>query len=245
MRILNHDSKYGILDRVYAKSRRDSWFEMRNSKTPLDRDLRCASQITNLDVIWRPHGPKYRISNRDSRMRISNHNSKYALCRCVKTVVDILYTYTLGEDGPYKLQWRIYGGGGGGLGGLNPPPPLGLPSKKFNVHRKTPSLCPDPHSMFLGYSTLSQAQPQTIGFNPPPPPPPPPPPLGCQVNMWYVHRKNAIMWLVDARKTSLTGVQNSKKNRVAATRLGHRLCIEKRHHAVSRCQENITYGGSK
>ena len=53
------------------------------------------------------------------------------------------------------------------------------------------------------------------------------------------------MWLVDARKTSLTGVQNSKKNRLAATRLGHRLCIEKRHHAVSRCQENITYGGSK
>ena len=27
--------------------------------------------------------------------------------------------------------------------------------------------------------------------------------------------------LVDARKTSLTGVQNSKKNRLAATRLGH------------------------
>ena len=48
------------------------------------------------------------------------------------------------------------------------------------------------------------------------------------------------MWLVDARKTSLTGVQNSKKNRLA-----DRLCIEKRHHAVSRCQENITYGGSK
>ena len=31
------------------------------------------------------------------------------------------------------------------------------------------------------YSTLSQAQPQTIGFKPPPPPPPH---LGCQVNMW-------------------------------------------------------------
>ena len=27
------------------------------------------------------------------------------------------------------------------------------------------------------------------------------------------------MWLVDARKTSLAGVQNSKKNRLAATRL--------------------------
>ena len=39
--------------------------------------------------------------------------------------------------------------------------------------------------------------------------------------------------LVD-RKTSLTGVQNSKKNRLAATIL----------HCVSRCQENITYGGS-
>ena len=52
------------------------------------------------------------------------------------------------------------------------------------------------------------------------------------------------MWLVDARKTSLvkTGVQNSQKK---IGSLGHRLCIEKRHHAVSRCQENITYGGSK
>ena len=53
------------------------------------------------------------------------------------------------------------------------------------------------------------------------------------------------MWLVDARKTSLTGVQNSKKNRLAATRLGHRLCIEKRHHAVSRCQEKHHLRGFK
>ena len=47
------ESRFEIryFDRVYAKSRRDSWFEMRNSKTLLDRDLRCASQITNLDVI--------------------------------------------------------------------------------------------------------------------------------------------------------------------------------------------------
>ena len=56
------------------------------------------------------------------------------------------------------------------------------------------------------YSTLSQAQPQTIGFNPPPPP------------LWAA--KDVIMVsiaLVDARKTSLTGVQNSpKKNRLAA-----------------------------
>ena len=81
MRILNHDSKYCILDRVYAKSRRDSWFEMRNSKTPLDRDLRCASQITNLDVIWRTHGPKYRILNRDSRCatRIKIQNTHFAV----------------------------------------------------------------------------------------------------------------------------------------------------------------------
>ena len=74
---------------------------------------------------------------------------------------------------------------------------------------------------------------------------PPPPPLGLPSEHVICAQKNAIMWLVDARKTSLTGVQNSKKNRLAATRLGHRLCIEKRHHAVSRCQENITYGGSK
>ena len=54
---------------------------MRNSKTPLDRDLRCASQITNLDVIWRTHGPKYLISNRDSRCasRITIQNTHFAV----------------------------------------------------------------------------------------------------------------------------------------------------------------------
>ena len=112
-------------------------------------------------------------------------------------------------------QWRIYGGGGGGggLGGLNPP--LGLPSKNWMCIEKRhhnmsrPTLC--------SYSTLSQAQPQTIGFKPPPPP------LGCQVNMWRYHGLLFMVSiaLVDARKTSLTGVQNSKKNWLAATRLGH------------------------
>ena len=43
--------------------------------------------------------------------------------------------------------------------------------------------------------------------------------------------------LVDARKISLTGVQNSKKkNRLAASRL-----VDNGLHCVSRCQENITY----
>ena len=80
--------------------------------------------------------------------------------------------------------------------------------------------------------------------------------------------------LVDARKISLTGVQNSppkKKNRLAATRLGLRgswtmlrivmgrtplkLLLDLKKtlsctafyglHCVSRCQENITYRGSK
>ena len=59
--------------------------------------------------------------------------------------------------------------GGGGLGGLNsPPPPLGLPSKnlmcieKRHHYVQTHTVC--------SYSTLSQAQIQTIGFKPPPPP---------------------------------------------------------------------------
>ena len=47
------------------------------------------------------------------------------------------------------------------------------------------------HQNVHSYSTLSQAQPQTIGFNPPP--------LGLLVIM--------VSTLVDARKTSLTGVQ--------------------------------------
>ena len=44
------------------------WFccvicEMRNWKTPLDRHLKCAFQITHPGVIWRTHGPKYCLSN--------------------------------------------------------------------------------------------------------------------------------------------------------------------------------------
>ena len=56
MRILNHDSKYGILDRVYAKKHRESWFEMRISNHVSDVFWSYASQITILDVFWRTHG---------------------------------------------------------------------------------------------------------------------------------------------------------------------------------------------
>ena len=130
---------------------------------------------------------------------------------------------------------------GGGFRGFNPhpPPPLGLPSKnlmcieKRHHYVQTHTVC--------SYSTLSQAQPQTIGFKPPPPPLGLPSEHDCDMCIEKRHHVVSI----DARKTSLTGVQNSKKNRLAATRLRHRLCIEKRHHAVSRCQENITYRGSK
>ena len=81
MRMLNHDSKYSILDRVYAKSRRDSWFEMRISNHSPEVFSSYASLITNLDVIWRTHGPKYRISNRDSRCasRITIQNTHFAV----------------------------------------------------------------------------------------------------------------------------------------------------------------------
>ena len=69
--LFSHDGKVRILNRdlnrvsrcaswitiryfdsvyMYAKKHRESWFEMRNSKTHLKRDLRCASQITILDV---------------------------------------------------------------------------------------------------------------------------------------------------------------------------------------------------
>ena len=82
----SHDGKVRILNR---DSRCASWITIRNTVfwtmcTPNHIeicDLRCAcisnhgpevfssyaSQITNLDVIWRTHGPKYRILNRDSR----------------------------------------------------------------------------------------------------------------------------------------------------------------------------------
>ena len=79
MRISNHDSKYGILDRVYAKSRRDSWFEMRNLNTPLDRDHESRRDLAYT---------RSKIPYFESwfKMRISNYDSKYALCRRVKTV---------------------------------------------------------------------------------------------------------------------------------------------------------------
>ena len=48
------------------------WFrcvicEMRNLKTPPDRHLKCAFQMTHRDVIWRIHGPKYSLSNLNSK----------------------------------------------------------------------------------------------------------------------------------------------------------------------------------
>ena len=92
------------------------------------------------------------------------------------------------------------GSTGGGFRGFKPP--LGLPSKnlmcieKRHHNMSRPTLC--------SYSTLSQAQLQTIGFKPPPPP------LGLP------SEHVTLSW------TAFYGL-----------------------HCVSRCQENITYGGSK
>ena len=87
---------------------------MRNSNYDKDHHLNCAFQITNRDVIWHTHGPKYsnsnhhlncafQITHRDvilrthgPNYRVSNFNSKcayielklklYNCCR-VKTVI--------------------------------------------------------------------------------------------------------------------------------------------------------------
>ena len=110
------------------------------------------------------------------------------------------YSISLIFEVLYNTSGGSTGGGGGGLGGLNPP--LGLPSKnvmcieKRHHNMSRPTLC--------SYSTLSQAQPQTIGFKPPPPP------LGLP------GEHVTLSW------TAFYGL-----------------------HCVSRCQENITYGGSK
>ena len=40
---------------------------MRNLKTPPDRHLKCAFQMTHRDVIWHTHGPKYRLLNFNSK----------------------------------------------------------------------------------------------------------------------------------------------------------------------------------
>jgi len=118
-------------------------------------------------------------------------------------------------------------GGSRGVRGFKPPP-LGGPQKKNMCIEKRHHNNVQTHTV-CSYITLSQAQLQTIGFNPPP--------LGCQVNM-------VSIVLVDARKTWHTGVQNSKKK--SARRFAARgRCGVKRLHCDSRSQENITYSGSK
>ena len=99
-------------------------------------------------------------------------------------------------------------GGGGGFRGFKPP--LGLPSKnlmcieKRHHNMSRPTLC--------SYSTLSQAQPQTVGFNPPPPP------LGLPSEhvtlSWTAFY--GLHCVSRCQENITTGVQNSKKNR-----LGH------------------------
>ena len=55
--------------------------EMRNRKTPPDRHLKCAFQMTHRDVIWRTHSPKYRLSNFNSKcaFQIHIHITHFAL----------------------------------------------------------------------------------------------------------------------------------------------------------------------
>ena len=50
MRNSNDDLNDGILDRVYAKSHCDSYFEMHNSNDGPDRHLNCAFQIAHFGV---------------------------------------------------------------------------------------------------------------------------------------------------------------------------------------------------
>ena len=72
-----------------------------------------------------------------------------------------------------------------------------------------PTLC--------SYSTLSQAQPQTIGFNPPPPP------LGLPSEhvtlSWTAFY--GLHCVSRCQENITYGGSKYKKNRLAATRLGH------------------------
>ena len=54
---------------------------MHNWKTPLDRHLKCAFKITHRYVIWHTHGPKYRLSNFNSKcaFRIKIQNTHFAI----------------------------------------------------------------------------------------------------------------------------------------------------------------------
>ena len=62
----------------------DSWFEMRNSKTPLFWDVHL--KITNLDVIWRTvQNTGFRIVIQDAHLQ---SRFKIRTCRRVKTALD-------------------------------------------------------------------------------------------------------------------------------------------------------------
>ena len=65
------------------------WFrwvicEIRNLKTPLDRHLKCAFQMTHRNIIWRTHGTKYCLSNFNSKCAFRS----YYISTCKPNVCD-------------------------------------------------------------------------------------------------------------------------------------------------------------
>ena len=76
-----HSANHDLEVRAFIQWFRCVICEMRNWKTPLDRHLKCAFQITHRDVIWRTHGQKYRLSNFNSKcaFRIKIQNTHFAV----------------------------------------------------------------------------------------------------------------------------------------------------------------------
>ena len=64
---------------------------MRNWKTPLDRHLKCAFQITHRDVIWRTQGPKYCLSNLIKNAHLQLKFKIRTLPSCENSQSDLLF----------------------------------------------------------------------------------------------------------------------------------------------------------
>ena len=84
-RSLSSASQITIKKSGHSYSDFAAWFaRCVTGKTPPDRHLKCTFQMTHRAVIWRTHGPKYHLSNFNSKCTFWIQN--YALCSRVKTV---------------------------------------------------------------------------------------------------------------------------------------------------------------
>ena len=80
--------------------------EMNNLKTPPDRHLKCAFQMTHRYVIWRTHGPKYHLSNFYSKcaFQIQIQITHFALVWKQSMFISLMRVHWLCTCTSYKMH---------------------------------------------------------------------------------------------------------------------------------------------